>query len=50
MLKGFGDLTAMIISTGLMPIKVAQNYSCMASPEKIQMLVMTQPLLITTLK
>ena len=31
-------------------IKVAQNYSCMVSPEKIQMLAMTQPLLITILK
>ena len=31
-------------------LKVAQNYSCMASPEKIQMLAMTQPLLITVLK
>ena len=31
-------------------LKVAQNYSYMASPEKFQTLAMTQPLMITILK
>ena len=38
------------INQNLPYIKVAQNYSCMASPKKIQMLAMTQTLLITILK